>query len=87
MPSSLFVVKSAKEARGKNKFRIVVSKKIDKRAVVRNRIRRILREEFRRETKDSTSHKEYLIIVRKNITDDDRSFIQQEVRNAILGIR
>lgn len=47
------------------RLRVVVSKKIDKRAVVRNQIRRRLKHAFRNLVKDPNNHKQQIVVITK----------------------
>ncbi len=69
-----FTIKTGPNNLGRYRFRIVISKKIDKRAVVRNRIRRKIKECIKEVLKEKHESKDCLIIVRKNILDEDLKF-------------
>lgn len=55
-----------------SKFGVCVTKKIDKRAVVRNKVKRLIRESFRKITKENKeevlNNYKYEIIAKKDIT-------------------
>ncbi|MDR0423285.1 MAG: ribonuclease P protein component [Rickettsiales bacterium] len=58
---------------------VVVSKKVDKRAVIRNRIRRRVKEAFRTSLNNLQNHHDYQIIVKKNIADVEFNEIKTEI--------
>jgi ribonuclease P protein component len=67
-----FILKEKENNLPVNRFGIIVSKKIDKRAVVRNKIKRFFRDAFvDLEKKINTKH-DILIIVRKTVLDKAR---------------
>jgi ribonuclease P protein component len=64
-----FVLKEKENKLSVNRFGIIVSKRIDKRAVVRNRIKRILRNTLINLNKKMSPGHDILMIVKKNITN------------------
>lgn len=68
-----------------NRFGFVVSKKIDKRAVVRNRLRRVL-SEIVREFINSEQGKDILIVVKKNFFEVKIEEIKQSMEEALSKI-
>jgi len=80
--SPLFSVRISDNKDGKTRFGLVVSKKIDKRAVVRNRTKRVLRmvaEEF---LKDLIG-KDVVIIAKKSLTFTDKEMAAKELRSVL----
>lgn len=69
----LFILKVKENNLGLNRFGIVVSKKIDKRSVVRNRIKRLLREILVNLNSKITPGHDMLFIVRKGISDSAKN--------------
>ncbi len=70
----LFTIKTGPNNLGRYRFRIIISKKIDKRAVIRNKIRRKIKECIKEVLNAEYESKDCLIIVRKNILDEDLAF-------------
>lgn len=70
-----FILKKKKNKLNINRFGIVVSKKIDKRAVVRNRIKRIFRETLVDLNKIMTSGNDILLITKKDALGKTRKEI------------
>lgn len=68
-----------------NRFGFVVSKKIDKRAVVRNRIRRILQEAVRQNLTQG-SGKDMLFVVRQSFIEEKTTEIFSMVQSALEKI-
>lgn len=75
----LFVLKTKKNGLALNKFGIVVSKKIDKRAVVRNRIKRIFRSILFDLMQQIISGHDILFITRPAITGKTREEISEQI--------
>lgn len=85
-PTTLFVLKVKENGLIVNRFGIVVSKKIDKRAVVRNRIKRMLRQILVDLNKEMTIGHDMLFIVRIGIinknNDQTKIIIRQILEKA-----
>ncbi len=67
--SNFFLIKIAENKTDSKRFAIIVSKKIDKRAVVRNKIKRRVRNCIEENEKYLSIGKDMLIITRPNIKD------------------
>lgn len=63
------VLKLAKNQKTESRFGFIVSKKVDKRSSVRNKIKRSLRDLVQENIKSITNNTDILFIVKKN-TDD-----------------
>ncbi len=77
-----FILKIKKNGLLVNRFGIVVSKKIDKRAVVRNRIKRMLRDICVKLNKNMVAGRDILFIVKKEIlgkTKEENMTISESV--------
>ena len=83
-----FVLKERKNDLALNRFGIVVSKKIDKRAVVRNRIKRFFRRALIDLSKNMMSGHDILFIVKIGILskteEENRLSIKQAIEKAGL---
>ena len=78
--SPLFNVRISDNKDGKVRFGFVVSKRIDKRAVVRNRTKRVLRnvaEEFINELKG----KDIIVVAKKSLTFKEKIEVTREFKN------
>jgi len=78
--SPLFNVRISDNKDGKVRFGFVVSKRIDKRAVVRNRTKRVLRnvaEEFINELKG----KDIIVVAKKSLTFKEKIEVTKECKN------
>jgi len=64
--NSLFLILIHKTSNPYSRLGLVISKKVDKRAVQRNRIKRIIRESFR--NTDFEVHCDYAVLARGNIS-------------------
>ena len=67
LTSSQFVLKERRNGLSVNRFGIVVSKKIDKRAVIRNKIKRIFREALSELNKNLVPGHDILLIAKKEV--------------------
>lgn len=81
--SSQFVLKEKKNRLLVNRFGIVVSKKIDKRAVVRNRIKRMFRSSLEILNKNMSAGHDILFIARIRSLNKTREEIQLSIKNAL----
>jgi len=78
-----FVLKEKKNGLLLNRFGIVVSKKIDKRAVVRNRIKRIFREDLIEINKNMNPGHDILFIARTGVLKKTKEEIGLSVKNSL----
>ena len=78
-----FIFKSKKNGLTLNRFGVVVSKKIDKRAVVRNRIKRLFRSTLENLNKNMESGHDILFIVKTAILDKMQKENQELIKQAI----
>jgi ribonuclease P protein component len=67
-----FVLKEKENGLNVNRFGIIVSKKIDKRAVVRNKIKRLFREILSELNENIKPGHDILLIAKKKILDSSR---------------
>lgn len=77
--SSLLKVKVFSEEFEDPKFAFIVSKKIDKRAVVRNKIKRILRNEVEKVLENIKSGFGVIIIAKKNSIVEEKDEVNKEI--------
>ena len=78
-----FVLKERKNGLTLNRFGIVVSKKIDKRAVARNKIKRLFREALVDLNKNMTTGHDILFIARVGILNKTKEENQDLVKSSI----
>lgn len=78
-----FVLKAKKNRLTINRFGIIVSKKVDKRAVVRNRIKRLLRTKLANLDKKMSFGHDMLFIVRKEILNRTKEENQLAIENVL----
>lgn len=69
--SNFFLIKIAENGTDSSRFAVIVSKKIDKRAVVRNRIKRQIRHCIEENKNDLPTGRDILIVVRHDIKDKE----------------
>ena len=81
--SPQFILKEKKNGLLINRFGIVVSKKIDKRAVVRNKIKRIFRNALLGLSKNMMLGHDILFIVKKEALGKTGKEIQLSIKNAL----
>lgn len=78
-----FVLKEKANGLALNRFGIVVSKKIDKRAVVRNRIKRLFREALVNLNKNMTLGHDILFIIKKEVLKKTKEENEKEIKSAL----
>ena len=71
LKSSLFDLKVGENGKDLNRFAFVVSKKIDKRATTRNRIKRKFRSCIENNFENIEKGYDFLFIIRKNILEEN----------------
>jgi ribonuclease P protein component len=80
--SPLFQVKISENKEEKARFGFIVSKKIDKRAVVRNKTKRVLREAVKIFI-DKLLGKDIIIIARKKLSFKEKDEVVKELGNIL----
>ena len=80
-PSPFFVLKFAKNEMGLNRFGFVVSKKTDKKAVARNRIKRQVRFGIEKNFDKIKTGFDFLFIIKKQLLDKTT----KEIEEIVLG--
>lgn len=78
----ILAIKSKKNDLEFNRFGIIISLKVSKKAVIRNKIRRRIREILKNNIVKNKENRDFVIIVSKNIIDKDF----QEIKENILKI-
>lgn len=78
-----FVLKEKENKLLVNRFGIIVSKKVDKRAVVRNKVKRFFREALIKMNKSMVPGHDILIIVRKEILNKAKEENVDAVRRVL----
>lgn len=79
-----FLVLAEPAAGETSRLGVTVSTKIDKRAVVRNRIKRIIREAFRAFHKKLLQHFDIVVIARKNASLCSSKEVEQELLRVLV---
>jgi ribonuclease P protein component len=80
--SPLFHVRVSENNTDKARFGFVVSKKIDKRAVVRNKTKRVLRDAAKTLI-DNVLGKDIIIIAKKNLSFKEKEEVKKELGNIL----
>jgi len=78
-----FNLKVKKNEMGINRYGIVVSKKVDKRAVIRNKIKRIFREALIELSKTMSSGHDILLITKKEVLDKTKEEVLILLKSAL----
>lgn len=75
---SLFIIKLLKNNLDTNRLGIIIGLKVSKKAVIRNKIKRQIREIFKSEFKKNIENNyDIVIIISKNIVDKDFNLIKE----------
>lgn len=82
--SPFFLLKVATNGLAYNRYGFVVSKRIDKRAVARNRIKRLFRSCIENVTEKVQGGHDMLFIIKKNITEVPHEDICNVVQKTLL---
>lgn len=86
--STLFLIRFVKNNEAFNRFSLVVSKKIYKRAVDRNKLRRQIYEAIRlSEESPDAQHFDFIFIPKKKIIDYNYSEIEKDISKFISWIK
>ncbi len=85
--SKLFVIRLIKNDRNSFRYRVIISKKLLKEAVQRNKLRRQIYEILRTETKDCQQKPTYdiILIPKKTITLHKFEEIRRDIKDNILN--
>lgn len=79
----LFTIKTKENGLLFNRFSTVVSKKIDKRAVVRNRIKRIISSCVEQLYKNLQQGYDILFVVKRGAVDKNRQYFYSAIRHSL----
>ncbi len=79
IPSTSFNLKIARNGLGKKRFGFIFSKKIDKRATVRNKMKRVLRSCVEQNVKKFGEDFDFLFVAKPDIVQATRGDILKEV--------
>jgi len=85
--SNFFLIKIAENGTDFNRFAIIVSKKIDKRATVRNRIKRQIGSCIEENKNDLPMGKDMLIVVRTDIKNKETKEICESLMKVFKKIK
>jgi len=80
-PTSLFTLKVLKGERDEKKFGFIVSKKVSKSAVLRNRTKRILRSVVEDNIEKITSGQDFLLISKKKLEWKQKQEAKEALEN------
>ena len=83
---SFFTIKVKENRLSFNRFAIIVSKKVDKRAVVRNRIRRLISSSLEELYNDLRQGKDMIFIVKKEAVNKSRKDLFQAIKYALKKV-
>ena len=81
--SALFTIKVRENGFSFNRFAIIVSKKVDKRAVVRNRIRRLISSCIEELYYDLKQGKDMIFIVKREAINKSRQDFFQAIKSTL----
>ncbi len=81
----LFNLKYEKNNLSKPQIAIVASKKIDNRATVRNKVKRIFSEELRKILNKSLSY-DLVFYLKKDVLNKDNSYLEKEISKVLKNL-
>jgi len=81
-----FTVVYRKGSTPSGKFRFIVSTKVDKRAVVRNRLRRILSESVQHVMKNAVLPLDMVIIAKKDLVEASQLEAETRIRTVFMSL-
>lgn len=84
--SPFFVVKFMRQSKGVNRFTVVVSTKVSKKAVVRNKLKRVVRE-FLRLRASILEHGDYIVTVRGKAVGKPNTVLREELNQLLVKSR
>lgn len=87
MPSKHFLLIISKNTTDRSRLGLVVTKKLDKRAVARNKIKRRLREVFRSLLPEFVTHRDIVIIARQGSIELGMPEVRSEITSAFRKIK
>jgi len=76
--SALFLIRSIKNNHPFSRYRVIISKKISNKAVIRNKLRRQVYESIRL-NKSETGNQDIILIPKKNITTANYQEIEKDI--------
>ncbi len=82
--SPIFTLKHGKNQLQESRFGVIISKRIDKRAVVRNKIKRMIMEYARTRLDRIKTSTDILFIIKPAIKEKKQEEIEKEIENAFL---
>lgn len=74
-----FIVKHVRQSLSTGRFGFIVAKSIDKRATVRNRLRRLVRAAIEEKWLEKSKGRDFLFIIRPAITGIQKNAVRQKV--------
>lgn len=80
-PSQFFLVKYTSNGLEHPRFGIIISKKVDKRATIRNHIRRLLHQFIQEHIHEFAVNKDYLFIIHKSFPD-----LSEDIKNSLVSL-
>ncbi|MCL5432500.1 MAG: ribonuclease P protein component [Patescibacteria group bacterium] len=81
--SALFKIRFLKNNLSFNRFAFVVSKRVDKKAVVRNKIKRILRECVQKNIDDLNTGYDILFLAKSGLKEKEPEIISESIINTL----
>lgn len=84
LSTAQFLLRYSENGQGKSRFAFVVSKKIDRRSVVRNRIKRLLRSSVEDNIERIKKGNDYLFILKKELIGKEKKEIDSYLKKSLL---
>lgn len=83
--SDLFIIRSRKNNENFSRFRVIISKKLEAKAVKRNKLRRQIYEAIRLNIENSIENNDFILIPKKKVIEKKYQEILEDIRDNIIN--
>ena len=83
--SNLFLIRHIKNDENFPRFRVIISKKLEAKAVKRNKLRRQIYESIRENLNQSNINTDFILIPKKKITNSSYQVISKDIKENIIN--
>ena len=83
--SNLFIIRYKKNEEKFSRFRVIISKKLESKAVKRNKLRRQIYESIRLNLENNIENNDYILIPKKKIIEKNYQEISEDIKENIIN--